>query len=204
VPTEFDGIRTQISKELGIPKTAVKKIIKEYRERNEIPSWWEIQTYKGSEEELAKIKALYEPYLPLPPIGVHKQIAEELSLKPGEVYQAIKAIRLQMNLPQYNDPALHGLELKPKKPKTEEKEGAPAAESGITEEKPEPAEQPGPTQTAEPELVAVQSGSPEEQVEPTGEVSSIETDTKLQKVDDSVEVAAAAATDAGTSKDGEA
>jgi hypothetical protein len=53
---------------------------------------------------------LYVPYLPLPPIGVHKTIAEGLSLNPGEIYQAIKAIRLEMNLPQYNDPSLHGLE----------------------------------------------------------------------------------------------
>src|SRR5206468_3644817 len=71
---------------------------------------WELQTYKGSSEELEKIRALYLPYLPLPPIGVHKTISEELSLNPGEVYQAIKAIRLEMNLPQFNDPSLHGLE----------------------------------------------------------------------------------------------
>ena len=32
-------------------------------------------------------------------------------MKPGDVYQAIKAIRLEMNLPQYNDPSLHGPEL---------------------------------------------------------------------------------------------
>ena len=110
VPTEFDGIRTQIAQELGIPKKAVKKIVKDFRERQSIPSWWELQTYKGSSEELEKIRAVYEPYLPLPPIGVHKTIAEELTLNPGEVYQAIKAIRLEMNLPQYNDPSLHGLE----------------------------------------------------------------------------------------------
>ncbi len=110
VPTEFDGIRTQIAQELGIPKKAVKKIVKDLRERQSIPSWWELQTYKGSSEELEKIRAVYEPYLPLPPIGVHKTIAEELTLNPGEVYQAIKAIRLEMNLPQYNDPSLHGLE----------------------------------------------------------------------------------------------
>jgi hypothetical protein len=114
-PTEFDGIRTQIAQELGIPKKAVKKIVKELRDRQGIPSWWEMQTYKGDSEELAKIKAAYEPYLPLPPVGVHKTIADELGLKPGIVYQAIKAIRLEMNLPQYNDPALHGLELLPKK-----------------------------------------------------------------------------------------
>ncbi len=115
-PTEFDGIRTQIATELGIPKKAVKKVVKELRDRQGIPSWWETQTYKGPAEEMEKIKALYEPQLPVPPVGVHKAIAEQLSLKPGDVYQAIKAIRLEMNLPQYNDPALHEGELKPQHP----------------------------------------------------------------------------------------
>ncbi len=106
-PIEFDGIRTQIAHELEIPKTAVKKIIKDLRDRQHIPSWWEAQSYKGDEEELAKIKTAYEPYLPLPNVGVHKKIAEDLSLKPGDVYQAIKKIRADMGLPQYNDPELH-------------------------------------------------------------------------------------------------
>jgi hypothetical protein len=106
-PTEFDGIRTQIANELHIPKKAVKQIIKDLRTRSHIPSWWELQTYKGSTEELDKIKAAYEPYLPLPPVGVHKAIAKELSIKAGVIYQAIKAIRQELGLPQYNDPALH-------------------------------------------------------------------------------------------------
>ena len=131
VPAEFDGIRTQIAKEMGIPKKAVKQIVKELREREEIPSWWDSQTYKGDSEELAKIKAAYEVFLPLPPVGVHKQIAEALSLKPGTIYQAIKLIRQEMDLPQYNDPALHGLELLPRKQKKAEAEPetepAPAA-----------------------------------------------------------------------------
>jgi hypothetical protein len=111
IPHEFDGIRTQISQELNIPKTAVKKIIKDLRTRQNIPSWWEIQTYQGSEEELAKIRTAYEPLLPVPPIGIHRKIAEELGLKPTTVYQAIKTIRTEMKLPQYNDPALHDMEL---------------------------------------------------------------------------------------------
>ncbi len=110
-PSEFDGIRTQIAKELGIPKKAVKKIVKEFRDSQHIPSWWEVQTYKGSTEELEKIKALYEPFLPVPPVGVHKQLADQLNFKPGEVYQAIKTIRQELNLPQYNDPTLHEEEL---------------------------------------------------------------------------------------------
>ncbi len=127
VPAEFDGIRTQIAQELTIPKKAVKKVVKELRDRQGIPSWWEVQTYKGDAEELEKIKTAYLPYLPLPPIGVHKTIAEELSLKPGDIYQAIKAIRLEMNLPQYNDPALHGIELtrgKKERSATEEEQAA--------------------------------------------------------------------------------
>jgi predicted nucleic acid-binding Zn-ribbon protein len=134
VPAEFDGIRTQIAQEMGIPKKAVKKIVKDLRERQSIPSWWELQTYKGSSEELEKIKALYVPHLPLPPIGVHKTIAEELSLNPGDIYQAIKAIRLEMNLPQYNDPALHGLEPitgDKKRPATPEQEKKESQENKI-------------------------------------------------------------------------
>ncbi len=106
-PMEFDGIRTQIAQELEIPKTAVKKIIKDLRDRQHIPSWWEALTFRGSEEDLAKIRVAYEPYLPLPDVGIHKKIAEDLSLKAGEVYQAIKQIRTEMGLPQYNDPELH-------------------------------------------------------------------------------------------------
>jgi hypothetical protein len=106
-PSEFDGIRTQIAQELSIPKKAVKKIIKDLRSRQQIPSWWEIQTYKGSSEELEKIKAAYEPYLPVPPVGVHKLIGNSLDIKPTTIYQAIKTIRAELNLPQYNDPTLH-------------------------------------------------------------------------------------------------
>ena len=127
MPTEFDGIRTQIAQELRIPKKAVKKIVKDFREQQSIPSWWELQTYKGSSEELEKIRAVYEPYLPLPPIGVHKSIADQLTLNPGDVYQGIKAIRLELNLPQYNDPSLHGLE-----PITGNKKQAATSDDGVT------------------------------------------------------------------------
>ncbi len=134
-PAEFDGIRTQIAKEFNIPKKAVKKIIKDFRGQEHIPSWWELQTYKGSSEELEKIKAVYQPYLPVPPVGVHKKIAETLTLKPGTVYQAIKAIRQEMELPQYNNPDLHEEELKQKaaeKQAAELKQGDSEGEASAT------------------------------------------------------------------------
>ncbi len=141
-PAEYDGIRTQIAQEMGIPKKAVKKIIKELRDRQGIPSWWELQTYKGDAEELEKIRALYEPYLPLPNVGVHKSIADELGIKPGEVYQAIKLIRQEMGLPQYNDPALHGIELRSSKKKEAASQGSTAQEDQSSESKAEHAEVP--------------------------------------------------------------
>ncbi len=176
VPAEFDGIRTQIAQELGIPKKAVKKIVKDLRERQSIPSWWELQTYKGSSEELEKIKTVYLPYLPLPPIGVHKTIAEELSLNPGEVYQAIKAIRLEMNLPQYNDPALHGLEPIPgdkKRPATPEQEQKEPQEEKI-EASVVPAEVETSGETINVETTAVETQSEPAEVEVTTAEASTE------------------------------
>jgi hypothetical protein len=147
-PAEYDGIRTQIAHELSIPKKAIKKIVKELRDRQGIPSWWELQTYKGDAEELEKIRALYLPHLPLPDVGVHKLIADELGIKAGEVYQAIKLIRQEMGLPQYNDPALHGIELRSSKKK----------ETG-TQESPAQEEQTGEPREEQPELAAAETGS---------------------------------------------
>ncbi len=185
-PAEFDGIRTQIAKELSIPKTAVKKIVKELRDRQNIPSWWELETYKGSEEELANIKEAYEPMLPLPPVGAHKQIAEQLTLKPGVVYQAIKVIRQEMKLPQYNDPALHGLELRPakktgEKPEEAETEKATAPSENNAEPQPESHDE-TPVQT---------QNNAELQSESHGDITSIETDTEFHREGDTIEVGAA-------------
>ncbi|HLZ57508.1 MAG TPA: hypothetical protein VKR06_11215 [Ktedonosporobacter sp.] len=148
-PSEFDGIRTQIAKELTIPKKAVKKIIKDLRDRQHIPSWWEIQTYKGSQEELDKIKAAYEPLLPVPAVGVHKTIAEQLSLKPGTVYQAIKAIRLELNLPQYNDPTLHEGEQTGQPSAAQPTTEQPSGEAAPAESAPAPIAEPAQPPVAE-------------------------------------------------------
>ena len=223
VPAEYDGIRTQISKELSIPKTAVKKIIKDLREREEIPSWWELQPYKGSSEELEKIKALYEPFLPLPPIGVHKQIAEQLTLKPAEVYQAIKVIRQELNLPQYNDPALHGIELLPKDKKKEaaevqaDEQKTAAVEAQVDEQKTPVAETPeapsveqqtapADSQTDEQKTAAVEAQVNEQKTlaaeTPEAPAKDQAEEKKQEPEGDTTEVVAAGATD--TDKTGEA
>jgi hypothetical protein len=101
-PVEFDGIRTHIATELGIPKSAVREVVREVRRRHDMLSWWEAQGFSGSSADLERIKAAYKPYLPLPPVGIHREIAESLSLEPRMVYRGIRKIRAQMGLPQYN------------------------------------------------------------------------------------------------------
>ena len=174
IPTEYDGIRTQIAKEMSIPKKAVKKIIKDLRDREEIPSWWDLQTYKGSSEELEKIKEAYVPLLPLPDVGVHRQIAEQLELKPVTVYQAIKMIRQELGLPQYNDPALHGIELRPRGQKAQQE----ATEAEGTQEG-EPATatatETGATDQAAEATTATETASAEAEVSPAAEAVVAET-----------------------------
>ncbi len=173
-PVEFDGIRTQIANELEIPKTAVKKIIKDLRDRQHIPSWWEAQSYKGNEEELAKIKTAYEPFLPLPNVGVHKKIAEDLSLKPGDVYQAIKKIRADLGLPQYNDPELHP-ELKEKEQQRKKAKEATSETPSETEAQPVASETLSETET---QPVAETASAPV----PTDALSGTDTEAVIDAV----------------------
>lgn len=106
-PTEFDGIRTQIASELDLPKTLVRKAILDLRKREGLPSWWEVQAFPGTQGDLERVRAAYAPLLPVPPVGVHKQIAQQLGLEAHAVYKGIRQIRTQMGLPQFNPPEQH-------------------------------------------------------------------------------------------------
>jgi len=172
IPSEFDGIRSQIAQELSIPKKAVKQIVKNLRERESIPSWWETQTYKGDNEEKERILAAYQPYLPVPPVGVHRIIADELDIKPGVVYQAIKTIRSELNLAPYNDPELHASEFEEIKRKAREaREAREAARAALAAEAAETA------QTAQPEATA---SSASENSAASGEQASVEDIQEVQ------------------------
>ena len=54
-------------------------------------------------EQMMAIKALYEPLLPLPPIGCHKIIAAQLKMDEWRVHVGIKLIRAQMGLDRWNE-----------------------------------------------------------------------------------------------------
>lgn len=55
-----------------------------------------------SPDQLFAIKNLYEPLLPLPPIGCHKIIAAQLKMDEWRVHVGIKLIRAQMGLERWN------------------------------------------------------------------------------------------------------
>lgn len=56
-----------------------------------------------SPEQLMAIETLYEPYLPLPPIGIHKIISKQLRLDEWRVHVAIGLIRKNRNLARWNE-----------------------------------------------------------------------------------------------------
>ena len=102
-PREFDGIRSQIASELSLPRVAVRMVILDVRKRLGLPSWWDLQQVSLTPDQVEQVRARYAALLPLPPIGVHKQIAAELQVSNLQVYRAIGQIRQEMHLPAYND-----------------------------------------------------------------------------------------------------
>jgi len=56
-----------------------------------------------SPEQLMAIETLYEPYLPLPPLGIHKIIARQLRMDEWRVHVAIGLIRKNRNLNRWNE-----------------------------------------------------------------------------------------------------
>lgn len=127
-PSEFDGIRTQIAAELGLPKALVRKAILDLRQSRGLPSWWEMQGFPGSAADLERLRAAYLPLLPVPPIGVHKQLAAQLGLEPHAIYKGIRQIRAQMGLPQFNPPEHHPEYVRPEAAAA----AATSAESGAS------------------------------------------------------------------------
>ncbi len=56
-----------------------------------------------TEDQLTAVRALYEPFLPMPPIGIHKIIAKQLKMDEWRVHVAIGLVRKQMAMPRWNE-----------------------------------------------------------------------------------------------------
>jgi hypothetical protein len=105
-PHEFDGIRSQIAEELHLRKTLVKRTVQALRLRLNRPSWWEERQVALAPEVIDAVRPRYVAVLaesPLPPVGIHNQLAEELGLTSLQVYRAIGRIRADLGLSRFNE-----------------------------------------------------------------------------------------------------
>ncbi len=93
-----------------------------------------------SPDQLTAIKMLYEPLLPLPPIGCHKIIAAQLKIDEWRVHVGIGLIRKQLGLDRWNPErpdAPEEFKVKPAEADTKENIQNTEPEVGITDEKEE-------------------------------------------------------------------
>jgi hypothetical protein len=54
-------------------------------------------------DQLMAVESLYLPYLPLPPIGIHKIISKQLRMDEWRVHVAIGLLRKARNMPRWNE-----------------------------------------------------------------------------------------------------
>ncbi len=87
-----------------------------------------------SPDQLFAIKNLYEPLLPLPPIGCHKIIAAQLKMDEWRVHVGIGLIRSQMGLSRWNQDR-PDLPEEFKQKNEEAKEGSKAEAKDVKKEK---------------------------------------------------------------------
>jgi DNA invertase Pin-like site-specific DNA recombinase len=105
-PHEYDGIRSQIARELHLPRAQVKRAVNELRLRLGRPSWWDEQRAAVAPEVVAAVRERYVALLAgdaLPPVGIHSELAAALALTPVQVYRAIGQIRAELGLPKFNE-----------------------------------------------------------------------------------------------------
>lgn len=102
-------------------------------------------------DQMLAVKSLYEPLLPLPPIGCHKIIAAQLRIDEWRVHVAIKLIRAQLGLDRWNEerPDKPADYLVPKHP--QKKSEAKAAKEEAKAEQETPEEKPAAEEPAEEE-----------------------------------------------------
>jgi len=119
-------------------------------------------------EQLMAIETLYEPYLPLPPLGIHKIISKQLRMDEWRVHVAIGLIRKNRNLARWNEdredlpPEMKEAQRKAREEQEKAEKAAEKAEKAEAKaEKAEKAEKPKTTKAAAKE--AAEASAPAEE-----------------------------------------
>lgn len=125
-----------------------------------------------SPDQLFAIKNLYEPLLPLPPIGCHKIIAAQLKMDEWRVHVGIGLIRSQMGLGRWNENRTDLPEETNLKKQEEAKVRAAARKEMLEKEKEEAAAKAAdaPKEEAQPEVKPVEEFKEEPKAETSADV----------------------------------
>ncbi len=109
-------------------------------------------------DQMMAIKSLYEPLLPLPPIGCHKIIAAQLKMEEWRVHVGIKLVRAQLGLERWNEDRADKPAdcMIPKHPRPEKTKKEQPAEETKVEQPAETITEPKETEAPEPVAVAAE------------------------------------------------
>lgn len=104
LPLPNPDVHEVIGQELDMKPSIVFFAINLIRQKMRLPKLeYPKRKLAVTEEQLMAIESLYEPYLPLPPIGIHKIIAKQLKLDEWRAHVAIGLIRKNKNMDRWNE-----------------------------------------------------------------------------------------------------
>ena len=104
LPLPNPDIHEAIGLEIGLEPRKVFFGINLVRQKLFLPKLpYPKRKFAVTPDQLTAIKNLYEPLLPLPPIGCHKIIASQLKMDEWRVHVGIGLVRKQMGLDRWNE-----------------------------------------------------------------------------------------------------
>lgn len=104
LPLPNPDIHESIGQEIGLEPRKVFFGINLVRQKLFLPKLpYPKRKFAVTTDQITAIKNLYEPLLPLPPIGCHKIIASQLKMDEWRVHVGIGLVRKQMGLDRWNE-----------------------------------------------------------------------------------------------------
>ncbi len=104
LPLPNPDIHEAIGQEIGLEPRKVFFGINLVRQKLFLPKLpYPKRKFAVTADQITAIKNLYEPLLPLPPIGCHKIIASQLKMDEWRVHVGIGLVRKQMGLDRWNE-----------------------------------------------------------------------------------------------------
>lgn len=104
LPLPNPDVHEVIAQQLNLPPSKVFFGINLIRQKMKLPKVdYPKRKLAVTPDQLMAIEALYLPYLPVPPLGIHKIISKQLKIDEWRVHVAIGLIRKSRNMGRWNE-----------------------------------------------------------------------------------------------------